>query len=161
MQQEPSHWKRLWHWERVRVGGEADTEDEMVGWHHQLNWHEFEQIPRESQGQRSWQAAVHGVTKSQTHLATESASTTCNASAVHAHLENASISRRSFSPGLLRSNDKGWGQRSITPVEEEEITRTQRKEEMDPLQRQKGQAYQRSWGQTYRGRSPAPSKAED
>ena len=95
------------------------------------------------------------------HLATESASTTCNAFAVHAYLENASISRHSISPGLLRSNDKGSGQRSITPVEEEEITRTQRKEEMDLLQRQKGQAYQRSWGQTYRGRSPAPSKAED
>ena len=24
------------------------TEDEMVGWHHQLNGHEFEQIPGES-----------------------------------------------------------------------------------------------------------------
>jgi len=26
------------------------TEDEMVGWHHQLNGHEFEQIPRDSGG---------------------------------------------------------------------------------------------------------------
>ena len=24
------------------VGGEGPTEDEMVGWHHQLNGHEFE-----------------------------------------------------------------------------------------------------------------------
>ena len=27
------------------------TEDEMVGWHHQLNGHEFEQDPRASDGQ--------------------------------------------------------------------------------------------------------------
>ena len=29
------------------------TEDEMVGWHHQLNGHEFEQTPGDSEGQRS------------------------------------------------------------------------------------------------------------
>ena len=29
------------------------TEDEMVGWHHRLNGHEFEQTPRDSEGQRS------------------------------------------------------------------------------------------------------------
>ena len=28
-------------------------EDEMVGWHHRLNGHEFEQSPRDSEGQRS------------------------------------------------------------------------------------------------------------
>ena len=26
------------------------TEDEMVGWHHRLNEHEFEQTPGESEG---------------------------------------------------------------------------------------------------------------
>ena len=26
------------------------TEDEMVGWHHQLNGHEFEQTPRDGEG---------------------------------------------------------------------------------------------------------------
>ena len=26
------------------------TEDEMVGWHHRLNGHEFERIPGESEG---------------------------------------------------------------------------------------------------------------
>ena len=31
-------------WERLKVGGEGD-EDEMVGWHHQLDGHEFEQAP--------------------------------------------------------------------------------------------------------------------
>ena len=29
------------------------TEDEMVGWHHRLNGHEFEQVPRDSEGQGS------------------------------------------------------------------------------------------------------------
>ena len=29
------------------------TEDEMVGWHHRLNGHEFEQTPRNSGRQRS------------------------------------------------------------------------------------------------------------
>ena len=29
------------------------TEDEMVGWHHGLNGHEFEQIPGDSEGQGS------------------------------------------------------------------------------------------------------------
>ena len=29
------------------------TEDEMVGWHHRLNGHEFEQTPRDSKEQGS------------------------------------------------------------------------------------------------------------
>ena len=29
------------------------TKDEMVGWHHQLNGHEFEQTQRDSEGQGS------------------------------------------------------------------------------------------------------------
>ena len=29
------------------------TEDEMVGWHHRLNGHEFEQTPRDGEGQGS------------------------------------------------------------------------------------------------------------
>ena len=43
----------------------------MVGWHHQLNEHEFEQTLGGSEGQGSLPAAVHGVTKSQTRLSTE------------------------------------------------------------------------------------------
>ena len=35
----------------------------MVGWHHQLNEHEFEQILVDGEGQKSG-AAVRGVTKS-------------------------------------------------------------------------------------------------
>ena len=41
------------------------TEDEMVGWHHQLDGHEFEQAPGVSDGHGIWCAAVHGAAKSQ------------------------------------------------------------------------------------------------
>ena len=34
-------------WRRVEI------EDEMVGWHHQLNGHEFQQAPGDSEGQGS------------------------------------------------------------------------------------------------------------
>ena len=38
----------------------------MVGWHHQLNGHEFQQALRDGEGQEGWRAVVHGITKSQT-----------------------------------------------------------------------------------------------
>ena len=40
----------------------------MVGWHHRLNRHEFEQIPENGEGQGSLASAVHGVAKSWTGL---------------------------------------------------------------------------------------------
>ena len=40
------------------------TEDEMVGWHHQLNGHEFEQTLGDLKDREAWCAAVHGVIKS-------------------------------------------------------------------------------------------------
>ena len=44
------------------------TEDEMIGWHHCVSGHEFEQVPGDDEGQKSLVAAVHGVTKSWTWL---------------------------------------------------------------------------------------------
>ena len=51
--EEPIHWKdpdsgKDWVQEEKR-----ETEDEMAGWHHWLNGHEFEQAPRDSEGQGS------------------------------------------------------------------------------------------------------------
>ena len=34
------------------------TEDEMVGWHHQLNGLEFEQIPGDSENREAWQQRI-------------------------------------------------------------------------------------------------------
>ena len=42
--EELTHLKRPWCWERLKAGGEGTTEDEMVGWHHRLNGHVFEQV---------------------------------------------------------------------------------------------------------------------
>ena len=42
------------------------TEDEMAGWHHLLDGHEFEQAPGVGDGQGSLVSAVRGFTKSQT-----------------------------------------------------------------------------------------------
>ena len=44
------------------------TEDEMVGWHHLLNRHEFEQSPRDSEGQGKPSVLQSRVAKSQTRL---------------------------------------------------------------------------------------------
>ena len=49
---ELTHWKRSWCWERLKIGGEAVTEDEMVGWHHRFSVHELEQTPGDSEGQK-------------------------------------------------------------------------------------------------------------
>ena len=40
----------------------------MVGWHHQLNGHEFKQTPEIVKDREAWHAAVHGLTKSRTKL---------------------------------------------------------------------------------------------
>ena len=42
------------------------TEDEMVGWHHRLNEHEFEQAPGDGEGQESLSCCSLWVTESDT-----------------------------------------------------------------------------------------------
>ena len=44
------------------------TENEVVGWHHRLNRHEFEQDLGVGDGKEAWSASVHGVAKSRTQL---------------------------------------------------------------------------------------------
>ena len=41
-------------------------EDEMLGRHHWLSGHEFEQTQEMVKDREDWCAAIHGVTKSQT-----------------------------------------------------------------------------------------------
>ena len=42
------------------------TGDEMVGWHHQLNGHEFSKLWEMVKDRKPWHATIHGVAKSQT-----------------------------------------------------------------------------------------------
>ena len=44
------------------------TEDNIIGWHHWLNGHEFEQAPVLVMDREDWRAAVYGVAKSWTWL---------------------------------------------------------------------------------------------
>ena len=44
------------------------TEDKMVGWHHQLDGHAFEQAPGVGDGQGSLACHGHGVAESGTRL---------------------------------------------------------------------------------------------
>ena len=50
---ELTHWKRHWCWERLKEGGEGGYRGRMVGWHHWLNGHEFEQTLGYNEGQGS------------------------------------------------------------------------------------------------------------
>ena len=52
-------------WRQEKKG---TTEDEMVGWHHWLDGHEFEQAPGNGEGQRRLACRSPWVTKSRTRL---------------------------------------------------------------------------------------------
>ena len=43
----------------MKAEGEGTTEDEMVGWHHHLDGHEFEQAPGVDDGQESPACCSH------------------------------------------------------------------------------------------------------
>ena len=51
---------------KIEGGGEGTSEYEMVGWHHSLNRHEFEQVLGVGDGQGSLMCCSPWVTKSQT-----------------------------------------------------------------------------------------------
>ena len=49
--EEPTHWRSPWCWERLKAEEKGTTEDEMAGWHHWINGHEFEQALGVGDGQ--------------------------------------------------------------------------------------------------------------
>ena len=61
--------------ERLKVEEKGMTEDEMVGWHHQLNEHELSKLWEMVKDRKAWYAAVHEVAKSWTWLSGWTATT--------------------------------------------------------------------------------------
>ena len=55
--------RKDWRQEKKRT-----TEDEMIGWPHQLNEHELGKLRELVKDMEAWPSAVHGVTKSHTQL---------------------------------------------------------------------------------------------
>ena len=47
------------------------TENEIVGWHHWLNGHEFKQVREMLKDREAWHCAIHGVVKSRTYWLTD------------------------------------------------------------------------------------------
>ena len=67
---EPTHWKRLWCWERLRAGGEGVNRG-WDGWMASLTrwtWVWVNSGMNLVMDREAWRAAIHGVTKSQTRL---------------------------------------------------------------------------------------------
>ena len=54
LMQRTGSWEKTLILEKIgRREEKGKTEDEMVGWHHQLDGHEFEQAPGDDEGQGS------------------------------------------------------------------------------------------------------------
>ena len=66
--EEFTHWKRPWCWEGLGAGGEGAIEDEMAGWHHQLDGLSLSELQELVIDREAWRAAVHGVTRCQIRL---------------------------------------------------------------------------------------------
>ena len=72
-----------WRQEEQRM-----PEDKMVGWHHQINGHKFQQTLGMKEDREAWSASVHGVTKSWTRLSDWTAITKMAIKRKHTSLSN-------------------------------------------------------------------------
>ena len=50
-------------WEKLKAKEKGRAEDEMVGWHHQLNGHELSTLRERVKDWEAWRAAVRGAAK--------------------------------------------------------------------------------------------------
>ena len=65
------------------------TENEKVGWHHQLSEHEFEKLQEMVMDREAWRAEVHGIAKSWTQLSNWTELTeTGDGKSEHQHFRN-------------------------------------------------------------------------
>ena len=82
---EPTYWKGLWCWERLREGGERGDR-EWDGWMSSpISGHVFEQTPWDSEGQGSLAYAFQGVAESWTQLRDRTTNCTAPWHWVHSH----------------------------------------------------------------------------
>ena len=81
----------------ARKDGEREemgvTEDEMVGWYHQQNGHEFCKLWETVKDRQAWCAAVYQVTKSQTQFSNWTTITT-NGNVCHNQWQSVSVRKR-------------------------------------------------------------------
>ena len=58
-----THWKRLWFWERLKVGGEGDDRG-WDGWMASLSqWMHLSRLREMVKDREGWRAAAHGVAR--------------------------------------------------------------------------------------------------
>ena len=89
-------------WESwLKAEEKGTTEDEMAGWHHRLNGHEFEQTPGESEGQGSLVCcSPWGHKESNTAYQLNNKQ--------HQKLQKSCLNIQIFSPVLWDSKSVGW-----------------------------------------------------